>query len=71
MAPITIYLLWTLMAGQPVDVDAYITKDACLQVLAERTELLKNAKIQTRHPDLEKVTFVKCQPLEISVPKGV
>lgn len=68
---LTLYLLWTLMSGQPVDVDSYIVKDQCEGVLAERRELLKEAYAQTHREELTKYSFVGCQPVEVSVPAAL
>jgi len=65
-----VYLLWTLMSGQPVDVDAYLVKDQCEQVMTERRELLKDAYAQTHREELAKVEFVGCPAVELKVPKN-
>lgn len=68
---ITLYLLWTIMAGSPVDVDSFIRKDQCESVLVERTELLKDAYAQTKREELTKYSFVGCQPVEVPVPASL
>lgn len=63
---VTVFLLWTLMSGAPVDVDAFIVQDQCEAVLAERRALLKDAYAQSKREELTKYTFRGCQPVEVA-----
>jgi len=65
---ITLYLLWTLMDGQPVDVDSYIVRDQCETVKTERKQLLKDAYVQTKREELTKYEIVGCQQVDVKVP---
>lgn len=62
----TIYLLWTLLAGQPVDVDAFIVKDQCVTMRAERTEMLAHARAQ--RPDVPPFEFSPCVGISVTGP---
>ncbi len=60
---ITVYLVWTLLAGQPVDVNSYMTKDSCESQLNEAKEMLAHAKKQ--RPDVPDFVLVGCQPVPV------
>ncbi len=63
---ITIWIVWTLLSGQPVDVNTYMNEDMCERQLSETREMLKNAKAQRKDvPDFE---LMGCYALEVSVP---
>jgi hypothetical protein len=66
---ITLWLCWTLLAGQPVDVNSFMTEDQCHANLAEATDMLKAAKAQ--HPGVPDFTFVGCIPVVVVMPAGV
>ena len=66
---ITVYLVWTLLNGQPVDVNSYMTKDMCESQLVEAKSMLAHAKKQ--HPNVPDFDLVGCQSIEVMVPRGI
>lgn len=67
---ITVWLVWTLLAGQPVDVNSYMTESMCKSQLLEAREMLADAKKQ--HPDIPNFVLVGCQavPVQPGAPKS-
>jgi hypothetical protein len=63
MEPITLWLVWTLLGGQPVDANTYMTEDACKTQLVEAREMLAHAKAQ--RPDIPDFQLVGCQPVPV------
>jgi hypothetical protein len=66
---VTIFLLWTLVAGKAQDVDAFTSLDSCELSKAQAAGLLAQARPQ--HPELEKLEIVGCQPIKVAVPGSV
>jgi hypothetical protein len=64
MEPITLWLVWTLLAGHPVDVNSYMTESACKYQLAEASEMLANAKLQ--HSGVPDFKLVGCQAVPVN-----
>ena len=63
---ITIWIVWTLLSGQPVDVNTYMNQDMCERQLAESREMLKSAKAQ--HKDVPDFALLGCYALDVSPP---
>jgi len=62
----TLWIVWTLLAGQPVDANTYMTQAMCESQLAEAKEMLRHAKAQRKDaPDYE---LMGCYAVEAAVP---
>ena len=60
---ITIWLAWTLLSGQPVDVNSYMTEDSCKASVVEAQEMLSHARHQNAQvPDY---AIVGCQAVPV------
>ena len=62
----TIFLLWTLWAGVPYDVDAFMDVKLCIESKAYWDEQLNVAK--AAKPELAQMALVGCFPVEVSIP---
>lgn len=63
----TIFLIWTLWAGVPYDVDAFIDQKVCVEAMEAWQENVRKAR-EARPEVLAQLALVGCVPLEISVP---
>lgn len=66
----TIFLLWTLVNGQPVDVDAFIDLAQCSSSYAVANENLERAR-QARKEIADQVagiSLVGCDPVQVTPP---
>jgi len=63
---ITIWIVWTLLSGQPVDVNTYMSQDMCERQLDESRSMLKNAK--AHRPDVPDFELLGCYAIEAAVP---
>ena len=61
-----IFLIWTLVAGEVKDVDAFLKADDCAKALVIWGRDLEGAK--TQRPDLENVTFEGCTKVSAPAP---
>ena len=68
---VTIFFLWQLVAGKPVDVDAFLSQPQCLEMAAGLEDRLKLAIAQTDNAELKKYKITGCHPMEINVPNLV
>lgn len=64
---ITVYLVWTLIAGIPYDIDSFLNRDDC----AEQMELWKTNLLKARElkpEQFNQVELVGCVPVQLTVP---
>ena len=66
---ITIWIVWTLLSGQPVDVNTYMTQDMCERQLEESRAMIKSAKAQ--HKDTPDFSLLGCYAIDVSVPHAI
>jgi hypothetical protein len=64
---IEIFLLWTLVAGEPHDVDAFTDRDQCIATMSHFEANLQRAR--EAKPELAAVTLVGCVPLQVLPPQ--
>lgn len=65
---IKIFLLWTLLNGQPVDVDAFASQDQCLASAELGRENLKKALSSPQGDQVKGIALIGCQPVETALP---
>jgi hypothetical protein len=65
---VEIFLIWTLVAGEAKDVDAFRDPEQCLAAKAQFEENL--ARAAAVRPELKQITLVGCEPLKVLPPKG-
>lgn len=67
---ITIWLVWTLINGQPHDVDAFMTKTQCETTVLERQSLLREAiagiQNESKKAELLKWSIVGCTQADVT-----
>lgn len=63
----TIFLIWTLWAGVPYDVDAFIDQKLCVEAMEAWQENVKKAR-EAKPEVFAQLALVGCVPLEIAVP---
>ena len=68
---VTIWLLWTLVAGQPQDVDSFLFQGQCKEALAAYQGVIAKAYEQTKNEELKKMELIGCIPLEIKTPAAL
>ena len=64
---IEIFLLWTLVAGEPHDVDAFTDRDQCIATMSHFEANLQRAR--EAKPELAAVSLLGCIPLKVVAPK--
>jgi hypothetical protein len=64
---VTVYLVFTLVAGVVKDVDAFVDRDDCLAQMERGRENLRVARIA--RPELAAVDYVGCSPLDVVAPE--
>ena len=63
----TIFLVWTLWAGVPYSVDAFIDKESCLEATTLWEENAQKAR-EAKPEIMRHLSIVGCIPLEIVPP---
>jgi hypothetical protein len=66
MGPIGIYLVWTLVNGSAVDVDAFLGKNDCQEFLVA-SESRRQAAV-AQHPSAATYSYLGCIPMTIEGP---
>jgi hypothetical protein len=65
---VEIFLIWTLVAGEAKDVDAFRDPDQCLAAKAQFEENL--ARAAAVRPELKQITLLGCEPVKVNLPKA-
>ena len=60
---ITLWIVWTLLSGQPVDANVYMTEAMCQTQISEAKEMLVHAKAQ--HPNVPDFELAGCFPIQV------
>ena len=65
---VTVWLIWTLVAGVPQDVDSFLFEGACKESLQLGKDTLASAIKQTQREDLKNIELLGCLPVQLGAP---